>query len=180
MDTKNKESYYDFLIIGAGGAGLAAAMYAARMNLKTLVLGATSTSELPIGGVITLTHVVENYPGYIRLTGTELAQKLEEHARDYKQVAIREERVVSVKREGQFFVVSTEEGNNYTATTILFATGAKWKKLSMKGALEFENKGVHYCALCDGPVYSGKAVAVVGGSDSAAKEALFLAANAKK
>ena len=180
MDIKNKESHYDFLIIGAGGVGLAAAMYAARMNLKTLVLGATSTSELPIGGVITLTHVVENYPGYVRLTGTELAQKLEEHARDYKQVAIKEERVVSVKREGQFFAVSTEENNAYTATTILFATGAKWRELQMKGAAEFKNRGVHYCALCDGPVYAGRTVAIVGGSDSAAKEALFLAANAKK
>jgi thioredoxin reductase (NADPH) len=180
MDIENKDRHYDFLIIGAGGVGLAAAMYAARMNLKTLVLGATSTSELPIGGVITLTHVVENYPGFVRLTGTELAQKLEEHARDYKQVSIREERVVSIKRNGKMFSISTEEGATYGATTVLFATGAKWRELQMKGAAEFKNKGVHYCALCDGPVYAGKTVAVVGGSDSAAKEALFLAANAKK
>jgi thioredoxin reductase (NADPH) len=180
MSGQNSENSYDFLIIGAGGVGLAAAMYAARMNMKTLVLGASSSQELPIGGIITLTHVVENYPGYIRLTGTELAQKIEEHARDYKQVTIKEEKVVSVKKEGNRFLVSTEEGNSYSATTILFATGAKWRKLTMKGAAEFENRGVHYCALCDGPVYSGKTVAIVGGSDSAAKEALFLAANAKK
>lgn len=180
MDNQNKENSYDFLIVGAGGVGLASAMYAARMNMKTLVLGTSSSQELPIGGIITLTHVVENYPGYIRLTGTELAQKIEEHARDYKQVTIKEEKVTSVKKEGQEFVVTTDEGMTYSATTILFATGAKWKKLTMSGATEFENKGVHYCALCDGPVYSGKVVAIVGGSDSAAKEALFLAANAKK
>src|SRR3990167_6174857 len=105
MDVKS-QNHYDFLIIGAGGTGLSAAMYAARMNLKTLVLGASSGAELPIGGIITLTHVVENYPGYIRLTGTELAQKIEEHARDYKQVTIKEEKVVSVKKEGQEFMVS--------------------------------------------------------------------------
>jgi thioredoxin reductase (NADPH) len=180
MVEQNSENSYDFLIIGAGGVGLASAMYAARMNMKTLVLGTTSGSELPIGGVITLTHVVENYPGFISLTGTELAQKIEEHAREYTQVTIKEEKVVSVKKEGKIFSVSTDEGNTYSATTILFATGAKWRKLPMKGALEFENRGVHYCALCDGPVYSGKNVAIVGGSDSAAKEALFLASNAKK
>ncbi len=180
MEGTKRENRYDFLIVGAGGVGLAAAMYAARMNMKTLVLGTSLSQELPIGGIITLTHVVENYPGYIRLTGAELAQKLEEHARDYKQVTIKEEKAVSVKKEGQQFVVSTEEGSAYVASAILFATGAKWRKLPMKGAAEFENRGVHYCALCDGPVYSGKTVAIVGGSDSAAKEALFLASNAKK
>ncbi len=180
MTIKNKENHYDFLIIGAGGTGLSAAMYAARMNLKTLVLGASCGSELPIGGVITLTDVVENYPGFIRLTGTELAQKIEEHAKSYPQVTVKEERAIEIKKEGQFFQIKTEEGQTYSAATILFATGAKWKELQMKGADTFKNKGVHYCALCDGPVFSGKVVCVVGGSDSAAKEALFLAQHASK
>ncbi len=76
MDVKSP-NHYDFLIIGAGGTGLSAAMYAARLNLKSLVLGASSGAELPVGGVITLTDVVENYPGFISLTGTELVQKIE-------------------------------------------------------------------------------------------------------
>ena len=179
MDVKSP-NHYDFLIIGAGGTGLSAAMYAARLNLKTLVLGASSGSELPIGGVITLTDVVENYPGFIRLTGTELVQKIEEHAKSYPQVSVKEERAVEITKDGQFFVIKTEEGTTYTAATILFATGAKWRELAMKGADTFKNKGVHYCALCDGPVYSQKAVCVIGGSDSAAKEALFLAQHASK
>ncbi len=178
-DTKN-QNHYDFLIIGAGGTGMAAAMYAARMNLKTLILGASSGAELPIGGIITLTDVVENYPGYIHLTGTELAKKLEEHAKSYPQVSIKEDKVVDIVKDGQFFLVKTEEGHAYTAAALLFATGAKWRELTMKGADTFKNRGVHYCALCDGPVYSGKNVCVIGGSDSAAKEALFLAQHAKK
>ena len=179
MDVK-AENHYDFLIIGAGGTGLSAAMYAARLNMRSLVLGASSGSELPIGGVITLTDVVENYPGFISLTGTELVQKIEEHAKSYPQVTIKEDRAIDIQKDGQFFIVKTEEEKTYTAATILFATGAKWRELQMVGADTFKNKGVHYCALCDGPVYSGKDVCVIGGSDSAAKEALFLDQHATK
>ena len=76
-----KKSSYDFLIIGGGGTGLAAAMYAARLGLNTLLLGTTNGAELPVGGVITTTNIVENYPGFINLTGPELGKKLEEHTR---------------------------------------------------------------------------------------------------
>ena len=171
---------YDTLIIGAGVAGLAAAMYAGRLNLKTIVLGATSSSELPIGGVITLTDTVENYPGFKSVTGQELAEKLEEHAKDY-DIEIKEEKAVDIKREEKMncFLVRTEK-TKYHTKTIIFATGAKWRELSMKGSGEFKSKGVHYCALCDGALYKDKILAVVGGSDSAAKEAILLAQNAKK
>jgi len=171
---------YDTLIIGAGVVGLATAMYAGRLNLKALVLGATSGSELPIGGVITLTDTVENYPGFKHLTGQELAQKLEDHAKDYN-IPIKEERVLDVSRhEGlNCFIVKTEK-SQYHSKTIIFATGAKWRELQMKGADKFKNKGVSYCALCDGALYKDKIVAVVGGSDTAAKEAILLAQHAKK
>lgn len=174
-----KESNYDFIILGAGGTGLAAGMYAARLGLKTLVLGHSFSSELPVGGIITTTNVVENYPGFIRLTGTELAQKIEEHARSYDLVTIKEEKADKVEKKGNLFQVKTNE-NVYLAKTILFATGTKWKKLEVPGATEFENKGVCYCALCDAPLYRNKIVAVVGGSDSAAKDALLLAEHAQK
>jgi thioredoxin reductase (NADPH) len=171
---------YDTLIIGAGVTGLSAAMYAGRLNLKTVVLGATSSSELPIGGAITLTDTVENYPGFKSLTGQELAEKLEEHAKDY-DIEIKEEKVTDVKREEKMncFIVKTEKAK-YHAKTIIFATGAKWRELSMKGAEEFKSKGVHYCALCDAALYKDKIVTIVGGSDTAAKEALVLAQSAKK
>ncbi|MCH7568163.1 MAG: FAD-dependent oxidoreductase [Nanoarchaeota archaeon] len=170
---------YDFVIIGAGGTGLAAAMYAARLGLKNLVLGHSYGSELPIGGIITTTNVVENYPGFIRLTGTEIAEEIEKHAKSYDLVTIKEEKVIEVKKYKNCFKVKTEKVE-YEAKTILFATGTKWKKLDVPGSKEFENKGVAYCALCDSPLFKDKIVGLVGGSDSAAKDALVLTEHAKK
>jgi len=170
---------YDFIVIGAGGSGLAGAMYAARLGLKTLVLGKMSGSELPVGGVITTTDIVENYPGFKSITGMELGKKIEEHARDYDLVSIKTEEVLDVKKDGKCFVVETKKGK-YEGKTLLFATGTKWKKLDIPGSKEFENKGVNYCALCDGPLFKDKIVAVIGGSDSAGKDALVLAKHAKK
>lgn len=176
---KNTDDKFDFLIIGAGVTGLAAAMYGARLGLKTLCLGSSHGSELPVGGVITTTNIVENYPGFIKLTGTELSDKIRDHALTYDLVKIKEEKAEHIERKGSEFFVKTDKGE-YTAKTILFATGTKWRKLEVPGSLEFENKGVAYCALCDGPLYRNKTVAVVGGSDSAAKDALVLAEHAKK
>lgn len=172
---------YDFVVVGAGVAGLAAAMYAARLGMKTLVLGSSHGSELPVGGVITTTNNVENYPGFERLTGTELAENIEKHARSYELVEIKEEKVEKVSRDNKNFKVKTAKAE-YSAKTVLFATGTKWKKLpeEVKGSKEFEHRGIAYCALCDGPLYRNKVVAVIGGSDSAAKDALVLAEHAKK
>ena len=172
---------YDLIIIGAGVTGLASAMYAGRLNLKTLVIGTNSANELPIGGVITLTEVVENYPGFVRLTGPELAENIRKHALDYKdKIEIKEDLVLDIKKHGDCFTVVAKSGKSYLSKTVLFATGTKWRKLPMKGALEYESKGVHYCALCDSGVFKNKIVAVIGGSDSAAKEALLLSEYSKK
>ena len=172
---------YDIIIIGAGVTGLASAMYSGRLNLKTLVIGTNSANELPIGGVITLTEVVENYPGFIRLTGPELAENIRKHALDYKNnIEIKEDLVIDIKKHGDCFTIVTKSSKSYLSKTVLFATGTKWRKLPMKGALEYESKGVHYCALCDSGIFKNKIVAVIGGSDSAAKEALLLSEYAKK
>ena len=164
---------YDMIIVGSGCAGLAGAMYAGRMNLSVLVLGEMR------GGTITTTHIVENYPGFVSLTGFELAEKLEKHARAYPSVEIKDEKVKGIAKKGGNFEVAGESGT-YEARTMLYATGTEWKKLGVKGEKEFASKGVHYCALCDGNFYRGKTVAVVGGSDTAAKDALFLASVASK
>jgi len=179
-DEKNDKSY-DFIILGAGVTGLAAAMYGARLGLKTLCLGASYGTELPIGGVITTTNVVENYPGFIKLTGTELSDKIRDHALSYELVDIKEEKVEGVEKKRDLFIVKTKK-NVYSGKTILFATGTKWKKLpeSVKGSREFENRGIAYCALCDSVLFRGKIVSLVGGSDSAAKDALVLAEHVKK
>ncbi len=170
---------YDFLIIGAGVAGLAAAMYGARLGLRTICFGAAHGFELPIGGVITTTNIVENYPGFIKLSGQELADKIKEHAESYELVKIVEEKVEKIEKTNKDFIITSDK-KKYAAKTLLFATGTKWKKLDVPGSKEFENKGVAYCALCDSPLFKNKIVAVVGGSDSAAKDALVLAEHAKK
>ncbi len=172
---------YDFIVLGAGGTGLAAAIYAARLGLKTLVLGHTHGTEASIGGVITTTNVVENYPGFKSISGYNIAKKIEQHARSYKLVTIKNERAIEIKKIGKTFIVKTNK-SKYNGKTILFATGTKWKKLpdNIKGSREFENKGISYCALCDGPLFKNKIVAVVGGSDTATKDALLLSEYAKK
>ena len=177
--SNDKTEKYDFLIIGAGVTGLSAAMYAARLGLRTLCLGSSHGSELPVGGVITTTNIVENYPGFIKLTGTELSDKIRDHALTYELVKIKEEKAEKIDKKGNEFFIKTDK-SEYSAKSILFATGTKWRKLDVPGSKEFENKGVAYCALCDSPLFRNKITAVVGGSDSAAKDALVLAEHAKK
>lgn len=164
---------YDTIIIGAGCAGFGAAMYAGRLNLKTLLIGDN------IGGTITFTDVVENYPGFIRLTGQELADNLRKHAEDY-DIEKAEAKVTKIRLRHGCFFVETNENKTYESKTIIFATGTQWRKLDIPGEKEFASKGVHYCALCDGAIYKGKVVAVVGGGDSAAKESLLLSQYASK
>jgi len=105
---------------------------------------------------------------------------MEEHARDY-DIEIEEEKALDASKDenADCFVVKTEK-TVYHTKTIIFATGAKWRDLPMKGAEEFKNKGVHYCSLCDGVLFKDKIIAVIGGSDTAAKEALLLANYGKK
>lgn len=169
---------YDCIIVGGGCAGLPAAMYAARMNLKTLLF-----AEIP-GGLITTTHVVENWPGIISTSGPELAEMLWKHAKAVG-VEMKNELVKSAQRQtataGSYgcFEVETGKGK-YLGKTLVLATGSYHKELDAPGEKELKNRGVSYCALCDGAFFRGKVVAVVGGGDSAAKEALFLGEQCSK
>jgi len=158
---------YDVAIIGSGVTAYAAAMYAARLDLSVVSIGDVD------GGTITLTDDVANYPGFIQLTGKELAEKLKGHALDYP-VLLETGFVTDVFRDENVFYVVTES-KTFLAKSIIMATGMKEKELEVPGHNELKNKGVSYCALCDAPLYKDKIVAVIGGSDSAAKEALLLA-----
>jgi thioredoxin-disulfide reductase len=164
---------YDVIILGSGVVGLGAAVYCGRLGLSTLVIGRES------GGTIIKTDFVENYPGFRKITGGKLANNIFNHVKDYG-VKILSGNILKVSwsRVGCFKVRVGRVF--YSSKTVLFATGAEWRKLDVPGGKEFENKGVHYCALCDGPVYKGKSLVVVGGGDSAAKEALLLAKYAKQ
>ncbi len=164
---------YDIAIIGGGVTGLATAMYARRLNLNTLIISDKT------GGTITLTDKVENYPGFKLLTGLELANKIKDHAMQYQPELV-EERVDDIQSDGECFTLVTNGGKTFKAKTVLFATGTKHRELKVPGHDKYKNRGVHYCALCDGAFYKEKVVAIVGGSDSAAKEALVLAQNCSK
>jgi len=173
------EKDYDLIVIGAGITGMAATMYAARLELKTLCLGKSSSNEISIGGIITTAESIENYPGFVHIAGEELANKIRAHALSYPLASIKAEGVESVTKQKDLFLVKTNE-NEYRGKSILFATGTKWRKLECKGSKEFESKGISYCALCDAPLYKNRIVGLIGGSDSAAKEALVLSEHAKK
>ncbi|NYZ77755.1 FAD-dependent oxidoreductase [Candidatus Micrarchaeota archaeon] len=164
---------YDVAIIGGGPAGLSAAMYAGRLKLKTLVL----TKER--GGTILNASEIMNWPGIKKIDGVSLAKQLEEHALDYSYVEIKDAMVARIKKKKDNFLVETQSGE-YEAKSVIFAAGTEVRKLGIPGEENYVGRGVHYCALCDGFFYSGKTICVIGGSDSAAKEALLLTQWAKK
>lgn len=163
---------YDVAIIGRGVVGLSAAIYCGRLNLKTVIIGVAG------GGTIAKTDVIENYPGFESISGMELSEKILKHAKNY-DVKIVSDIVNEVSGGKTCFVLKTRK-KDYHAKTIIFATGSELKKLKVAGEEKFMNKGVHSCALCDGGFYKNKIVAVIGGRDSAVKEALLLSDYAKK
>jgi thioredoxin reductase (NADPH) len=159
-------------IVGAGIAGYSAAMYAGRLGLEVTIFDAKP------GGAIMLTDSIENYPGFKSLTGMELSNKIKEHAMVFKPNIINSH-VQKIIRKGGCFQIQTKK-ENYMAKAVIITTGTEWRKLRVPGEEELTGKGVHYCALCDGPFYKEKTVAVIGGGDSAIKEAITLAEHAKK
>ncbi len=165
----------DVLIIGGGPAGLAAALYAGRAQLKGLLL-----EKLSPGGQVLVTDFVENYPGFPDgVTGFELVDKMAQQAKKFG-VEIKNGEVSEIKKEGHGFVVILSNGERIETKTVIVATGATHRNLGVKGERELTGKGVSYCATCDGPFFRDQEVAVVGGGDSAIQEAIFLTKFAKK
>jgi len=164
---------YDIIIIGGGCAGLSAAMYASRYEMKVLVL-----TKLP-GGLITSTHLVENYPGVPSWTGMEMGQSFVEHAKKFgAEIKIATTTDVQKNSDGTFTVSTSRD--SFQGKTIVLATGSDHRHLGIPGEKEYSNKGVSYCAVCDAAFYKDKIVAIIGGKDSAAKEALLMTNYAKK
>ncbi len=161
--------HYRVLIIGSGPAGLTAALYAARANLEPVVI-----RGLQPGGLIATTDEVENYPGFPdAINGFDLAQKMEQQAARFGTTFI-DGIVEQVELDDRPFKVKTDAGETHTADTIIIATGASPRKLGVPGEDELANRGVSYCAVCDGFFFRGKQIVVVGGGNSAVEEGLFL------
>ena len=159
---------YDLIIIGAGPAGLSAAIYAGRYKLKTLVL-----DPMP-GGIPNSVPEIQNWPGNTKIEGMTLGQNLVEHAKAYG---------VEIKQESANNITKLKSGfkiNEYETKSVLLATGTKAREIGMKDENKFNARGVHYCTACDAPFYQDRIAAVIGGSNSAVSGALFLAQYASK
>lgn len=158
----------DLVIVGAGPAGLTAAMYAERSGLRSVVL-----EKANIGGQVAITPVVENYPGFTRIAGKTLMDMMAQQAVNYCEIHEGEDVVDITRNDGLFEVATTRA--TYIVKAILLATGAESKKLEVPGEAEYQGRGISYCAACDGYFFKdGKKVIVVGGGNTAATEALYL------
>jgi thioredoxin-disulfide reductase len=162
----------DLAIIGGGVAGFSAAMYAGRLGVKPYIF------DPKMGGTLALAGDIENYPGFPSISGMELSNKLKEHAKIFNPEFITRS-IAKIKTTTTGFHIYTKK-DIYHTKAIILATGTEWRKLRIPGEKKLTGKGVHYCALCDGPFYKQKTVAVIGGADSAVKEAIYLASLAKK
>lgn len=162
---------YDLIIIGSGPAGLAAAVYAQRAKLDTLVVEKAMVS----GGQVLTTYEVDNYPGLPGIGGYDLGLKFREHA-DRLGARFVEDEVLKIEDGGRGAVKSVVcQGNTYEARALILATGAVHRKLGVPGEEELAGAGVSYCATCDGAFFRNKVTAVIGGGDVAVEDAIFLA-----
>ncbi len=167
---------FDIIIIGGGPAACSAGIYSARKKLKTLLLAEE------FGGQSTVSPEIQNWLGEISITGADLSKKFVDHLHSYEgeNLTIKKGTGTLVKKDGDNFVVNTAGGENFTSKTILMTTGGSRRKLTIKGADIFEHKGLTYCASCDGPLFSGQNVAVIGGGNAGFGTALQLLAYCSK
>ena len=163
---------YDIIIIGAGPAGLTAAVYAGRAEKKVLVL-----ERETFGGQITHSPRVENYPGFLQMSGNEFAEKLLEQAMN-QGAEIELDTATAITKNGDAFTVKGESAE-YEGKSVIIATGAAHRRLGLPNEDKFTGEGVSYCAVCDGAFYNGKDVAIIGGGNSALQEAVLLSKSCK-
>ncbi len=165
---------YDVVIIGGGPAGLTAGIYVKRAMLDAVLL-----EKMGVGGQIIVTDMVENFPGFLEISGADLAAKFQSQARKFGLEMKSMIEVDAIEDKGNTKIIKTTDGDIETKSVII-ASGTTPKKLGAKGEIEFTGRGVSYCATCDGFFFRDKVVVVIGGGDSAITEAIFLTKMAKK
>lgn len=168
-----EEKIYDVVIIGAGPAGMTAAVYTSRGNLSTLMI----ERGIP-GGQMANTEEVENYPGFEHILGPELSTKMFDHAKKFgAEYAYGDVQEII---DGEAYKTIKAGGKEYKARSIIITTGAEYKKMGVPGEKELGGRGVSYCAVCDGAFFRNKELVVVGGGDSAVEEGVYLTRFASK
>jgi thioredoxin reductase (NADPH) len=165
----NPSDEWDVIIVGAGPAGMAAALYTGRARLKTLLLDRAGMG----GGQLMNTELIEDYPAIKSITGSDMAAAFEEQIREFG-VEVTWGEVTGFETRKHRRVVKTDDGTEYVGKTIIVTTGGLPRRLDVPGEAEFAGAGVSYCAICDGAFFKGEVLAVVGGGDSAVEEATFL------
>jgi thioredoxin reductase (NADPH) len=169
MTSNDTTSEWDVVIVGAGPAGMAAALYTGRAKLKTLLLDRAGMG----GGQLMNTELIEDYPAIKSITGGEMAHAFEEQIGQFG-VEVTWGEVVGFEARGNRRIVKTDDGTEYVAKAVIVSTGGLPRKLGVPGEAEFAGRGVSYCAICDGAFFKNQVLAVVGGGDSAVEEATFL------
>ena len=166
---------HDVIIIGAGPAGLTAAIYCARSGLKTIVL-----EEKNPGGLMSEAIVIENYPGFQdSITGLELTERMERQAKKFGVLINCPEKAVELQLQEEIKIIKTDK-NTYSGKAVILSLGTSYRRLCVPGEEKFRGKGVSYCALCDGRFFKGKKVIVIGGGNSTVMSSLYLSALASK
>ncbi|WP_455140148.1 NAD(P)/FAD-dependent oxidoreductase [Candidatus Hodarchaeum mangrovi] len=165
---------YDMVIVGAGPAGMAAAIYGSRMGWRTLVL-----DKVAVGGLAATTSIIENYPGFSEISGMEFAERLRKQAEKFG-ATIRELVEVTDIECNKFPIKVITSSGEFSTKVVIISTGTNHRHLNVTGESDFEGKGVSFCATCDGALYENKIVAVIGGGNSAVTEALYLSNVARK
>lgn len=165
----NDKEVFDILVIGGGPSGSSAAIYSARKGLKTGIVVER------FGGQVMDTMAVENFISLRYIEGPNLSKNLEEHVKSYDVDIISSESAKSITKNNNFIEVSLDSNATLKGKAVIISTGAKWRELNVPGEKEFKNKGVAYCPHCDGPIYKGKDVAVIGGGNSGIEAAIDLA-----
>jgi thioredoxin reductase (NADPH) len=177
LQLRAERSFYDLIVIGGGPTGLTASIYAAREGIDALVLDASA-----LGGQAGVTERIDNYPGFPEgIKGTELAERIVEQARRYDVTLLPAVGATGLRRDGDYILIRTDQGDEYCAHAALVATGSSYRRLGVPGEEDLIGAGIHFCATCDGPFYRGAdELLVIGGGNSGLEEGLFLSRFAER
>lgn len=170
LQTQASRAFYDTIVVGAGPAGLTAALYMAREGIDTLVI-----EKAGLGGQAGITEKLDNFPGFDEgIPGAEFAARLGRQARRFGVEILLAQEVVSIAKDGPYLRTTTSDNVTYTSKAVLLTTGARYRRLNVPGESELIGVNIHFCATCDGAFYKGKKVLVIGGGNSGFEEGLFL------